>query len=211
MPRRKVDKPTHIYWLIDIRPEIIAAGWGSGQPFYCGKTVETPRKRLNGHRAKAKIWPNRPSHKRILECGDHIRMHIVETVPVGNDWVEREKHWIRLIRFSFPALNVSDGGVGTPGQIQSAEARAKRSATMKGHEVSEETRAKMRAAWKNRAPDSPETREKKRLGKLGRKHSDQARANMSVAQKLRPPKTAAHRAAISKALKSRHQEACSNG
>ncbi|WP_156436065.1 GIY-YIG nuclease family protein [Bradyrhizobium pachyrhizi] len=152
--RRRNARPTFIYWLIDIRPETIAAGWSNGQPFYCGKTVEEPRIRLNGHRAKAKLWPSRKTHQRIIECGDDIRIQVMETVPVASDWVAREKHWIELLRFSFPgATNVSAGGVGTPGQIPSSETRAKRAVSTRTSwadgSIAKRRCDGMRAAWTN--------------------------------------------------------------
>ena len=68
----------------------------------------------------------------------------------------------------------------------------------KGKRFSDETRAKMREAWKHRAPESDETRAKRsvahqhpsdearehmREGQLGRRHSAATKAKMSAAQR----------------------------
>lgn len=122
MPRRKNTRPTIIYWLLDTRPEIIAKGWLIGEPFYCGKTVDTTERRLHGHRADAATRPFGKVSARILECGDFVRIETMEIVPPDQDWCERERHWISVIRFSFPdSVNVSDGGSRSPGWVPTAE------------------------------------------------------------------------------------------
>ncbi len=126
VPRRSNDRPTLIYWLLDMRPETIAAGWHSGKPFYCGKTVEGLQVRMIGHRFNARRWPNRANSKIVTECGEHVRILLMETVPPGGNWAEKEKRWIALLRFSFPgATNVSDGGDGCPGMVMSEETKRK--------------------------------------------------------------------------------------
>jgi hypothetical protein len=62
-------RPTSIYWLIDVRPETIAAGWLQGLPFYAGKTDREPEKRLREHQGDD-VLPS-PKSLRILECGEH--------------------------------------------------------------------------------------------------------------------------------------------
>jgi|GEM_PF-1898223 len=64
-------------------------------------------------------------------------------------------------------MNLTDGGDGVKGQIQSAEARAKKSAALKGKPKSAEHVAKMSES------------------KRGIKQSDEARAKMSAAHKAR--------------------------
>jgi hypothetical protein len=126
MPRRKNTKPTLIYFLLDARPKKLAAGWPMGEPFYCGKTVDSAEARLSSHRFDARKWPNRRISKRIAECGEHVRAQVMETVPLDADWIAREKRWIELLRFSFPGgTNVSDGGDGSPGYVHTEESRAK--------------------------------------------------------------------------------------
>ena len=57
-------------------------------------------------------------------------------------------------------LNRTDGGDGSENLIPSKESNLKRSATLKGRVLSEETREKQRQSWKTRAPASAETRAK---------------------------------------------------
>lgn len=50
----------------------------------------------------------------------------MEVVPVGVDWCERERHWIRLLRYlNKDCTNVSDGGDGPAGYIHTSETREK--------------------------------------------------------------------------------------
>lgn len=152
--RRKNTRPTLIYWLLDIRPETIAAGWPVGKPFYCGKTVSTTNDRLRGHRECARRFPAREISKRLAACGEHVSVLTMETVPVEGDWRARERHWIKILRFSFPDVaNISAGGHGTVGMVHSAETRAKIStskAGKPGKPRSAETRAKISAIHKGR-------------------------------------------------------------
>lgn len=145
MPRIQNVRAVLIYWILDTRPEKMAI-WPGGEPFYCGKTVQTPNKRLQEHRFTASLYPNRPTSKRIVECGKHLTLIIVETVPPGENWVARETHWIKILRFSFGGTNISDGGTGVPGYVQSAAAIAKSRAAKIGKPRSSETRAKISEA-----------------------------------------------------------------
>jgi hypothetical protein len=104
-------RPTFIYWLIDTRPETIAAGWSAGLPFYCGKTVHAPETRFKGHLHLARKKPARRLSLRLAACGEHVRVQTMEIVPPGDGWMERERRWIKILRFGFPGtLNVNDGG-----------------------------------------------------------------------------------------------------
>jgi hypothetical protein len=223
MPRIPNTRPTSIYWLIDIRPETISAGWINGKPFYCGKTIEETNRRLIGHRFVAKRYPNRLTSKRIVACGAHVRIQTMEIVPFADNWQAREKRWIWLLRGSFSdTTNVSDGGDGVPGMIPSEKTRAKISAGRKGWSPSDETRARMSAAKqrmssetrakigvisRNRSPEtrarmsasalnrSPEYRLKISIAKRGKPHSDETRAKISASLtgKRRKPFSVEHR------------------
>lgn len=127
MPRQKNTKPTFVYWLFDMRSDkidSIAPGWG--EPFYAGKTVSDPDKRLYGHRSDAVIKPFGKVSSRIVECGDFIRIQTMEIVSADQDWCERERYWISTGQSLYPGkfVNVSAGGTGTPGIIQTPEWRA---------------------------------------------------------------------------------------
>lgn len=124
MPRRPSTRPTLIYWLVDMRPSVLATH-PAGYPFYCGKTVDTVAQRLRGHRKDALKHPDRKLTSRLFACGEHIRIVTVEVVPIDGDWAERERSWIRVLRFSFPDnANSADGGAGW---VPSAEQRARMS------------------------------------------------------------------------------------
>lgn len=192
MPRRPNDRPTIIYWLFDVRSETIAEGWSNGKPFYCGKTVSEPEKRLAQHRLKATTNPHGKVSEHINACGECVCIRIVEVVPAGGDWVSREKRWIWLLRGSFSgATNVSDGGAGAPGYVHTAEARAK-----------------IGIAARNR---SPETLAKISAGsagnkhRLGQKHPTNVRLKMSASHAGKK-KSADHRASLSRSAKNRSRE-----
>lgn len=178
MARRPETRPTLIYWLIDMRPETIAAGWHSGYPFYCGKTVVLPIRRLVQHRHTAVEYPRRQLSVAIRECGEHVRVQTMEVISPEIDWRARERYWIELLKFSFPErnANVSKGGDGCPGFVHRPESIAK----MRGRKVSSETRVKMGAWQKGRQP-SVATLEKMKAARKGRKLSVAHRANLSVA------------------------------
>lgn len=176
--------PTSIYWLIDMRPETLLT-WPNGRVRYCGKTVHPLKQRLVEHQNQAQRHLRRPLSKWIVECCEHIRIHVVETVPPDGDWAYREQHWIRLSRFSFPGLlNVADGGEGAPGRRHTAEARAKMSKAQKGRHVSLKTR-RLIAAARRGVPRSPETRAKIAAARLGVPLSPETRANISKGHQAR--------------------------
>lgn len=149
--RRANDRPTTIYWLIDVRPETQQATRSAGFPFYCGKTVDTLPRRIAAHRDSANKHPNRRISQWLKACGRHVRVQVVDTVPVGDDWSAVEKRWIEVIRFSFPGgANANSGGQGAPGLVHSTEARAKISAAHKGKTVSKATRVKISASHRGK-------------------------------------------------------------
>jgi hypothetical protein len=199
MPRQKNTKDTCIYWLVDTRPETLLTN-PAGLPFYCGKTVKAPNSRLWTHFQTARKHPNRPISIRLNQCGEHVRIQLMEIVPADGNWAERERSWIRVTRFAFPGcVNVSDGGDGAPGNIPNAETRAKISAANKGRKQSPEHLAKLSASRKGRRL-TPEHREKVGAyfrGRPGKPHTKEARAKISSAHhgRKQTPETIAARAA----------------
>lgn len=151
MPRQKNTRPTNIYWLYDTRPETVAVFGPEGQPFYCGKTVQTIEKRLRSHRYAAPQDPLQKTYAKILECGDHLRTQLIETIPPENNWLVREQFFIAEIRRINPnATNVSAGGAGAAGAVRTPEQCAALSAARMGHKHSAATRAKIGLAQKGR-------------------------------------------------------------
>ncbi len=89
---------------------------------------------------------------------------------------ERERHHISKLRKDGHALtNMTDGADGGP--------------VFKGRKHTEETRARMREAWKTRTQhlQTPETRKKIGDGNRGKKRSAEVRAKYSEAQKGHVP------------------------
>lgn len=212
MPRRPNNYPTHIYLLIDVRPETLGFA-PNGKPFYCGKTIKDPAVRLIGHRVDARRDSKRPVAKMLRECGEHVQIDVIEVVPVGQNWVERERFWIATLRHFHPdCVNVQRGGEGTPGLIHSDESRAKMSAARKGvkraQPFSAEHRAKISAARKGvkRGPFSVEHLANLSAAIKGRTFSDEWRAKLSAAAKGRKL-SAEHRAKVGEAGKGRKQSA----
>lgn len=169
-------RPTTIYWLVDMLTKV---------PFYCGKTVLPPHKRLACHKYDARKGTTRVNVK-VRECGEHIQIYQMESVPVGGDWSAREKRWIVLLRHINPnCCNTNAGGAGMPGWVPTAETRAKLSAMFKGRSThSAETRAHLSAIGMGRKR-SPESVEKGRKTNAGFKHTPDVLARLSAVQKAR--------------------------
>lgn len=184
--RRKNTRPTHIYWLFDISPKaIVESGWTCGVPFYCGKTVKSPAKRLTDHKRLARQQPeyarNRLSVKRLAECGRYVRVDVMEIISPNGDWIEAEKRWIQVLRFLNPdCANIADGGSGVPGIILSPESIARIRAANLGRKL------------------TPEHIELLRLANTGKRHTPDSIARMCAAKKGCKgfPLSDAHRAAL---------------
>ncbi len=124
MPKQKPTKPTNIYWLYDLRPEKVAVYGESGEPFYCGKTIFSANRRLKDHIFRAKTRPTGRISARLMECETFVVSRVVEVVPVGQSWVQRERHWISELRALNPnCVNVGEGGTGTSGFVFTTEQR----------------------------------------------------------------------------------------
>lgn len=191
MPRRPNNNLTSIYWIMDLRPEIIADGYSSGKPFYCGKTIFDPQLRLFDHRGRdSRRHPNRPIAKRLAVCGDHVRLQVMEVVPVGKDWAERERFWIRMLRFAYPdCVNVADGGSGAAGCIPSEETRRKRGISLR-NSPKKQAAVLARTGKPSGHKHTEETKQRLREMHLGMKASEAARAKMRESRKNVPPHSA---------------------
>jgi hypothetical protein len=217
MARRPNTQPTNIYWLIDVRPETLSKR-PAGFPFYCGKTIFDVNVRLARHRRTVEKYPNRLISKWLKECGEHIRVHILEVVPNSLDWSARERHWITITRHAFPGgANTTDGGQGTPGNIHTDEARNKMSKSKRGKKLSAEHCLKLKLVRIGKK-HSTETRDKMcrsakesakvseyHLSQIGQKRSDETRSKISAALrgKKRKKFSAEHVAKISATLRGR--------
>lgn len=181
MPRRKVELPTFIYWLVDAR---------TGHPFYCGKTIASINERLADHKVAAKAFPDRPVSIRLLSLGEDVRAQLIETVPYGQDWVARERYWIEMLRCSFPdCANMARGGEGAPGVIHSLKTREKFRLSHLGKKL------------------PPGTGQKISIGNKGKKRTPEQLARMSTARKGET-RSIEQRLKISASLKGRKFPRC---
>jgi hypothetical protein len=102
-------------------------------------------------------------------------MEVIETVPTGGDWAEREIYWIAYWREREPDLtNTATGGQTAPTTKQSALTIARRLATMKKNGklgyFSEAHRKAISDGLLGR-PITDQTREKLRQTNIGKKYS----------------------------------------
>lgn len=121
---------TTIYILIDPETKKVR---------YVGQTVRPLEERLRDH-LKDKNKNHRTCWIRSLKNrGLTPSIHLVENV-IGNNWQEREQYWIAYYRsIGAPLVNGTDGGDGRNGSVQSEEERTKKSISLKGRIVSDET------------------------------------------------------------------------
>lgn len=184
MPRIPNTRPTSIYWLVDVRPETLAK-WPNGYPFYCGKTVTSPHRRLIAHHNAAKQFPERKLSHYLRICGDDLRMQIMEVVPPGDDWADRERYWISTIRLLWNTdANIADGGQGVPGYVHTVHARMRISKAFKGRKVTENHRRKISESLKGRII-SPKWRENIRRSRLGKSLTNETKEKLSASLKGR--------------------------
>ena len=132
----------------------------SGAIRYVGKTVCTPRRRLQGHLAKSRDQKNGSGHchrwiRQLLRKGLRPRIEVLEETDRAS-WQERERYWIVYGKSEgWPLTNETAGGDGA--ESLSLEARRKISEAAKGNQ-----------RW------------------LGRKHSQETRHRLSRMAMGRP-------------------------
>lgn len=152
---------------------------------YVGITAHKDvEKRLKAHLEKSRTGVNRPVYDWMRKYDD-----IVITKVEGNlSWDDACAKEIKLISDLKSAgcrlLNMTNGGDGSLGRLQSQETKLKRSKSLLGHIVSEDTRKRISES------------------KMGHKHSEKARENMSKAHKGKKL-TESHRKNIGKSITGR--------
>lgn len=131
-------------------------------------------------------------------------MQIVEEVPIGNNWIEREQFWIMFYRFLGAKLtNSTDGGEGLVGFIPSEETREKLRIAGTNRKHTDEERAKISAAHMGKKK-SPEAVAKVAVALTGRKHTKEACAKMSESRKN--PSEARHKQMSESRTGAKHTE-----
>lgn len=118
-------RSTTIYGLYEV---------GADLPRYIGKTARPLRFRMYSHWQAAKS-PRLPVSRwlaKVRSEGRQVNAVVIETIPPGGDWADREAHWIRAYRFiGVPLLNLTRGGEGLAGLQFSDEHRSKISASVR--------------------------------------------------------------------------------
>ena len=124
-------RPVHIYALVDPRDNAIR---------YVGKTAVSLPDRLKVHVYQAKNLQRKPTHKEAWIIGLQRKslkpeIALLETVPAGEDWADRERFWISWGRSKgWKLMNHSDGGdSGFAGGHHSKESKRKLSKAGKGN------------------------------------------------------------------------------
>ena len=180
MPRLVADSPTTIYWLVDT---------SNGEAFYCGKSVH-PDDRLHYHAYTGRRGDKTATAKRIAACPDGaLKMHVIQVVPVGGDWREAERRWIRQLRIINPhgCTNRADGGSGVPGYVWSDEARDMMSWRRQGKPMSEAAKARLSATMKAKWANGEFTHKNPNFGKnqKGKVLSESHINNLRIAARKR--------------------------
>jgi predicted GIY-YIG superfamily endonuclease len=132
---------------------------------YIGVT-NNPKARLSMHLSQApkEGWKKSRWIGSVIEEGADVLIGVMASGLSQNDAMNMEISLIAAYRATgAPLMNLTDGGDGVKGQVQSAETRAKKSASLKGRVHSPEATAMRADALR------------------GRKHSEEHRANMSAA------------------------------
>lgn len=145
------DQPVRpiIYGLTDPR---------NGQTRYIGKTV-SPKSRMYRHLLARGTSDCARWVRSLQAAGLQPGMVVLEVVEECN-WADRERFWIAYFRqLGIQLTNMLGGGDGRDGAPLSECHRAAISRGMRGHTISEETRAKLSRAAQQRWGD-PQFREK---------------------------------------------------
>lgn len=117
MKQPKDTRPTLIYVLKDPRTDEVR---------YVGKTSQKLDRRLGQHLRDKKN--NHRCHwiQYLVRDGLKPILDVIETVPAGEDWVEREMYWIAHYKeIGARLVNQTKGGEGATGRLITQETREK--------------------------------------------------------------------------------------
>lgn len=162
----------------------------STEKLYFGLTSKTLKRRRREH-LTASAKPRMRFHAALAKHGaDDFVWYEIGCVPTKEDACQLERALIAYFCTTdyTRGYNVSAGGQFV---VLTPEALKRRASRFKGRALSEEHRAKLRAAWRNRGPVSEVTRQKMRAAMLGKKMplSDDARQRIAAANKGRKRST----------------------
>jgi group I intron endonuclease len=155
---------------------------------YVGQTIRGAERRWKEHKSGSSRSNHYINHALKLHGYENFTLKVIDTASTPDELNLKEQHWIKTLGSLVPnGYNLTTGGDSTK---QSPESIEKSRLAKIGSKRTEETKAKMRAAWQ-RSPDrrkkSPETIEKLRQTHLGRKCTEETRAKMKAA--IRPPRS----------------------
>lgn len=151
--------------------------------FYVGKTEQRLSKRLRSHISDARRGngSNCESIRRILARKRRPEIRMLQTVAVGEDWIEAERSWIS--RFEGMGLNNrTSGGEGVAGSDrrppveQSEASKERRRAAMLAWR--EEFSRQQRARWQD-----PDYRKRMTAAQAGKRLTTEHRANVGRASR----------------------------
>lgn len=106
----------------------------SWEPRYIGKTVQYIHERHKAHIRAAKRGRGLPVYfwiRKQIKSGARLAVKLIEYVQPGEDWAERERHWIEFYRPGGRLLNLTSGGEGLSGHRLSAEHASKIAAALR--------------------------------------------------------------------------------
>lgn len=148
-------------------------------------THQEPKKRLLNHLSRARKGARYHLFnwiRKLLTEGVEPTLRVIETGS-GDGWGEAEAKWITRHRLQGCALtNATDGGEGCPGHTVSDEARAKIRAARLGKPLTEEHKAKVAAGNRGKKM-SPESIARGVDKRRGLKHTPEAKAKISASRK----------------------------
>lgn len=118
-----IGNATRIYALCD---------YPSMAPRYVGKTVQYLHDRHKAHIRAAKAGKRLPVHywlRKQIAAGRGLAISLIEYA--GENWADRERHWIdEYRRQGFPLLNLTRGGEGLAGYVMPKAHREKIAAAL---------------------------------------------------------------------------------
>lgn len=154
---------------------------------YVGQTTRGAGKRWKEHQINSRRHHSHFHHSLKLYGASNFTMNVVDRADTVEELDEKERHWISVLGTLTPnGFNLTTGGD-----------------TAHGKQHSLETRWRIAAAARDRAPRQQSTETRERIGQAhtGMTRSPEAKARMSAAAKNRPPVSPETRAKMSAARK----------